>query len=461
MKRVCFLFLLWATHFSCGFHLQTKILVSDFARKEERRNPRITMTDDVPQSLQNKAKQGVKNALQQSILPISAALFAYTKQMPSTRAMGNLPEFSNQPLLLQDVSFNVQDIDKEVEMIEELFQGRCKELRRFTKDQEVYSVVGFGPDAFEKGENFVPGVTNWNYYGGHGTITLRSKVLKGDDDVMDIYDRGNGFQCIKVGASTIRISKAIQKGIETSLIFILFCLSPSTIGGVVKYAYGWIDIDSPNNLPYHVIIGERFDPLVAPYIRVKNVNETGKWLEDQLGMKKLPFPLARTAGSMYEPVQPRNSSYYGYSEDSMGLLIMSNTFDSFDFISGKTELEESSNNKNKGNILSGLFGGQKNNDNKVSKTDIQEDINIGNQFRGFTILVDDQVKDKFTLPDTIQNFLKTSERQQIITSPDGYPFILEKYSSFKSQATKTVPFDLTDIQFPSPTITDLSGQSLK
>ncbi len=198
------------------------MLVSDFGRKEERRNPRITMIDEVPQSRQNKAKQGVKNALQQSILPISAAIFAYTKQMPSTRAMGNLPEFSTQPLLLKDVSFNVQDVDKEVEMIEELFQGRCKELRRFTKDQEVYSVVGFGPDAFEKGENFVPGVTNWNYYGGHGTITLRSKVLKSDDDVMDIYDRGNGFQCIKVGASTIRISKAIQKGIEACISYFIF-----------------------------------------------------------------------------------------------------------------------------------------------------------------------------------------------------------------------------------------------
>ena len=58
----------------------------------------------------------------------------------------------------------------------------------------------------------MPGISTFYEDGGHATITLLAKNLEKDSDVVEIFDKGNGLQFIKVGAEVIRLSKAIEKG---------------------------------------------------------------------------------------------------------------------------------------------------------------------------------------------------------------------------------------------------------
>ena len=60
--------------------------------------------------------------------------------------------------------------------------------------------------------SFVPGISTFYEDGGHATITLKAKNLVKDSDVVEIFEKGNGLQFIKVGAEVIRLSKAIEKG---------------------------------------------------------------------------------------------------------------------------------------------------------------------------------------------------------------------------------------------------------
>ena len=60
---------------------------------------------------------------------------------------------------------------------------------------------------------FVPGISTFYEDGGHATITLKAKNLVKDSDIVEIFEKGNGLQFIKVGAEVIRLSKAIEKGI--------------------------------------------------------------------------------------------------------------------------------------------------------------------------------------------------------------------------------------------------------
>lgn len=58
----------------------------------------------------------------------------------------------------------------------------------------------------------MPGISTFYEDGGHATITLLAKNLEKDSDVVEIFDKGNGLQFIKIGAEVIRLSKAIEKG---------------------------------------------------------------------------------------------------------------------------------------------------------------------------------------------------------------------------------------------------------
>ena len=59
----------------------------------------------------------------------------------------------------------------------------------------------------------MPGISTFYEDGGHATITLKAKNLVKDSDIVEIFEKGNGLQFIKVGAEVIRLSKAIEKGI--------------------------------------------------------------------------------------------------------------------------------------------------------------------------------------------------------------------------------------------------------
>ena len=130
--------------------------------------------------------------------------------------------------MLQDITFNVPDVTADVDMMRALFQQRFRGIRSSTSASATSiatagavqsSVVAFGADAYEVPPSFRPGVSDLQEYGGHATITLRSSRGPGtvtssgtDETETEIFDRGNGLQFIKVGAESIRISKAIEKG---------------------------------------------------------------------------------------------------------------------------------------------------------------------------------------------------------------------------------------------------------
>lgn len=128
-------------------------------------------------------------------------------------------------------------------------------------------------------------------------------------------------------------------------------------------------------------------------IRVTNVAESTKFFMDQLGMKVLPFPISRPKGSTFEPEQVPGSSYVGYSENSMGLLLTP---------SPKLKAPP---------------------------------LNIGTFLKGFTLVFDEK-SDK--LPPAVVNALTKGTNE--IKSPDGYPFFIKAYDLFAKEATSTVEF---------------------
>lgn len=142
---------------------------------------------------------------QMIILP-ALSLLNLVSRPQKVSAIGSLFEFREQSIVLQDVSFNVPQNTLDAEMLKALFVDKCSMLR--SSPETI--VVGFGPDSFSQPVTFIPGVSSFGQYGGHATITLNSKKLS--DDTVELFERGNGLQYIKIGAEDIRLSKAIQSG---------------------------------------------------------------------------------------------------------------------------------------------------------------------------------------------------------------------------------------------------------
>lgn len=104
----------------------------------------------------------------------------------------------------------MEDASKDAAMTRALFIEAAKEIRTYKVKDEKVVVVGFGPDAMESPPNFLPGVSNFMEDGGHTTITFRS--TENAEGNIEIFERGNGLQFIKIGAPDIRLSKALEKG---------------------------------------------------------------------------------------------------------------------------------------------------------------------------------------------------------------------------------------------------------
>lgn len=301
------------------------------------------------------------------------------------------------PCLLQDVSFNVGNSEEEAQLLQALFQNDCKILRETSDRQVSERTVGFGPDSYEKSETFFPGVSSLYEYGGHSTISLHSKEVNGE--LSEAYISGNGLRHIKVGAESIRISKAVEKG------------------AAIKFAFGWVNMNTKSGIPLEIVIGESRDPLMYAALQVNDLQESVKFFTEELGMRELPFPLARINGSAYEPRQPKGSVYLGYMEGTFGLLL-----NKFNTIQDQEEEVVS---------IFGLFTYK-----KKPAVDPNAKLVVGSQLRGFTVLYDDETSDISKLPKAAQRSLANGENNKIILSPDGYPFILTPYSKFKMYATE-------------------------
>lgn len=342
--------------------------------KEVQHQP-VAITEATPVNAQ---MQG-RDRLVSFVTKLSAATSTVTAMVLSkgsaAKAIGTLYELKYQSVVLQDIAFNVENTYNDAAAMQALFQDNMKPLRTSTVNKVNMTVMAFGPDAYASPKAFYPGVSTFYEDGGHSTITVMAKRLDTDDDVVQLFDKGNGLQYVKVGADTIRLSKAIEKGCE------------------IKYAYGWIDLNTPGGLPLEVVVGLARDPLMLACIRVSDVQLSTKFFTEELGMKELPFPLSRTAGSDFEPQQPPNSVYVGYGADSMGLL-----------------------------LVPGAKGAPP--------------LSVGSFLEAFTLVFDESKAQ--SLPQAFQGAAKGGERR--VLSPDGYPFVLKGYDEYRKQATNQATF---------------------
>lgn len=163
----------------------------------------------------------------------------------------------------------------------------------------------------------------------------------------------------------------------------------------VKFAYGWVDLETPGGIPMEVIIGLSRDPVMLTCLRVTNVAETAKFCIDELGMSLQPFPLSRAKGSTFEPEQVPGSQYVGYSNSTMGLMLTPSP-------------------KLKAPALV-----------------------IGTFLEAFTLVYDDAAPAGKLPPAAERARAGTSS---VIKSPDGYTFVLKGYDQFKKEATNKVEF---------------------
>jgi hypothetical protein len=175
--------------------------------------------------------------------------------------------------------------------------------------------------------------------------------------------------------------------------FFYSCRIPDTN---VKFAYGWVDLDTPGGIPMEVIIGLARDPVMLTCLRVSNVLDSTKFFTEQLGMKVLPFPLSRAKGSTFEPEQVPGSQYVGYSENSMGLMLIPSP--------------------------------------KLKAPPLV----IGTMLEAFTLVYDDSAGVADKLPPAVVTVLGGAPN--MIKSPDGYTFVLKGYEQFKKEATNKVDF---------------------
>ena len=90
----------------------------------------------------------------------------------------------------------------------------------------------------------------------------------------------------------------------------------------VKFAYGWVDLESPSGVPYEVVVGIRRDPLMMVCLQVQDMKANEAFFTSQLGMKPIPFPLARAPTSEFEAKPPPKSVHLGYGDVGMSILLI-------------------------------------------------------------------------------------------------------------------------------------------
>lgn len=108
--------------------------------------------DIVPTSSVSNGKGWTVQALK-SLTALSVAaipLLTATK----AKAVGELFEFKELNMIIQDISFNVGNTLKDSEALTTLFQNNIRPLRTRNDDGFNVTVLGFGPDAYARYVNF-------------------------------------------------------------------------------------------------------------------------------------------------------------------------------------------------------------------------------------------------------------------------------------------------------------------
>lgn len=337
------------------------------------------------------------------ILLPTQAIHAATSSSSSSAAYSIKP--TPPDLVLQDISFNVQSIDNEIKMLKATFIDTCTVLReqitnnKIDNKQIISNVFAFGPDTYDASKVFfLPGVSSYFSQGGHATITYQmTKIddkIDSNDNLIEITENGNGLQYVKVGTEYLRLSKAIENG------------------GAIKYAYGYIDVDTPNEIPLEIVVGKTNDPIMLTCLRVSNMKESLDFFINTLGMTKYPLPLARASGSVFERAQPSKTEYVSYSDNTMGILLTETP--------SVNDLESKKRNK------------------KV----VIEPVVVGNKLSGFTIIANDisEMIDGSNDSDAKKR-IKDLISKQMVTSPDGYKFYIKPYSTFSKEASSKTIFE--------------------
>lgn len=191
--------------FACGFLLKYRSSTSQCYLR------RRSLYGRTPLSKGELFRTQSKDILQNILL--TSSILASLLPIKQAKAMGTLFQYKNQPVIFQDVSFNVIDTQKAADFYLATFPNLCRILRTTRSNNNVNTtVLAFGPDAYASPKNFLPGISSFYADGGHATLTLRSEQF--NDDTVAIYESGDAIQSIKIGVDNFRVSKAIEKGLS-------------------------------------------------------------------------------------------------------------------------------------------------------------------------------------------------------------------------------------------------------
>ena len=223
-------------------------------------------------------------------------------------AIGTMFELSEQNMVLQDITLNVPNTKGEALLLSDTLQQSINVISdRFVRGEST-TVLAFGPTAYESPKSFRPGISSFFVDGGHATMTLRDRVnlaktMESGEEVIEIYEAGNGLRYIKFGTEVLRLSKAIQAGCE------------------VKYAYGWVDLVTPGGIPYQFVVGTARDPLMTVCLATSDMKKSITFFTESLGMQILPFKNARALGSNFEPQPRKDEVCVGYGNSTLSLVL--------------------------------------------------------------------------------------------------------------------------------------------
>lgn len=224
-----------------------------------------------------------------------------TAPRPSS-AIGDLFEFKDQDRFAQHLTVQVPNMNDALRFW--LDGVGMKVLRTSASRQYNTTVVGFGPEALQQPPDFVPGVSSFQGYGGHFGIELNSPIGGGDEEETVFYDTGSGVQFLQVAVDEYRISKVVK------------------YGGIVESGYGFLQVLTPGGLRLRLLSGVRRDPPAFVAVKVADTKKSIAWYTDVAGMQKMPYPLARAPGSVFEPAQPKDSVFMAYEGGAFGVLLV-------------------------------------------------------------------------------------------------------------------------------------------
>lgn len=224
MITCCVLFIVTALH--CVV-LQRGLVIRTVVRQ-----CKMSLNDAT--SHKQRSEDYVKNAIRWGASAFVGG--AVISRSGKANAIGELYELRKNSMVLQDMCFNVarESIEKDCDAIGALFVNSCRVIRgsdstTANASAQKKAVLGFGPDTYTLPQSFIPGISSFKEYGGHATITLESSTEQGTS-------LGNGLQYIKIGADTIRLSKAIEKGNFKPLCFICEVLKQQVILRCTTYS---------------------------------------------------------------------------------------------------------------------------------------------------------------------------------------------------------------------------------